>query len=232
MSWRRNNEKSTFKNLKIDKSNLFFINYSIKQLIYQDNLKEIDFFKFLKDSYLNHKNKKLIYYIYEKSKKSKLLLDEILKIIKQDVINKKLEAQYQIQDYNYIINNILINALTQTIIFEHIFTKDEINNIYKILKTYYDNYHKNIESTLLLATLYDQRNELKNIFINNFKNNQPKLITVKDKDLLSLTYYKITSDPYNNNPGLYRKMYDKYHPSILIKLKEFNLIKLQNKYVL
>ena len=46
------------KNLKIDKSNLFFINYSIKQLIYQDNLKEIDFFKFLKDSYLNHKNKK------------------------------------------------------------------------------------------------------------------------------------------------------------------------------
>lgn len=161
-----------------------------------------------------------------------MLLDEILKIIKQDVINKKLEAQYQIQDYNYIINNILINALTQTIIFEHIFTKDEINNIYKILKTYYDNYHKNIESTLLLATLYDQRNELKNIFINNFKNNQPKLITVKDKDLLSLTYYKITSDPYNNNPGLYRKMYDKYHPSILIKLKEFNLIKLQNKYVL
>lgn len=88
------------------------------------------------------------------------------------------------------------------------------------------------ESNLLLGTLYDQRNELKNIFINNFKNNQPKLITVKDKDLLSLTYYKITYDPYNNNPELYRKMYDKYHPSILIKLEEFNLIKLQNKYVL
>lgn len=220
------------KNLKIDKSNLFFINYSIKQLIYQDNLKEIDFFKFLKDTYLNHKNKKIIYYLYEKSKKSKLLLDEILKIIKQDVINKKLEAQYQIQDYNYIINNILTNALTQTIIFEYIFEKNEIDKIYTTLKTYDDTYYKNIESTLLLTTLYDQRNELKNIFINNFKNNQPKLITVKDKDLLSLTYYKITSDPYNNNPGLYRKMYDKYHPSILIKLEEFNLIKLQNKYVL
>lgn len=220
------------KNLKIDKSNLFFINYSIKQLIYQDNLKEIDFFKFLKDTYLNHKNKKIIYYLYEKSKKSKLLLDEILKIIKQDVINKKLEAQYQIQDYNYIINNILTNALTQTIIFEYIFEKNEIDKIYTTLKTYDDTYYKNIESTLLLTTLYDQRNELKNIFINNFKNNQPKLITVKDQDLLSLTYYKITSDPYNNNPGLYRKMYDKYHPSILIKLEEFNLIKLQNKYVL
>lgn len=220
------------KNLKIDKSNLFFINYSIKQLIYQDNLKEIDFFKFLKNTYLNHKNKKIIYYLYEKSKKSKLLLDEILKIIKQDVINKKLEAQYQIQDYNYIINNILINTLTQTIIFEYIFEKNEIDKIYTTLKTYDDTYYKNIESTLLLTTLYDQRNELKNIFINNFKNNQPKLITIKDKDLLSLTYYKITSDPYNNNPGLYRKMYDKYHPSILIKLEEFNLIKLQNKYVL
>lgn len=225
-------ENLHLKNLKIDKYNLFFIKYSIKQLIYQDNLKEIDFFKFLKDSYLNHKNKKLIYYIYEKSKKSKLLLDEILKIIKQDVINKKLEAQYQIQDYNYIINNILINALTQTIIFEYIFEKNEIDKIYTTLKTYDDTYYKNIESTLLLTTLYDQRNELKNIFINNFKNNQPKLITIKDKDLLSLTYYKITSDPYNNNPGLYRKMYDKYHPSILIKLEEFNLIKLQNKYVL
>lgn len=225
-------ENLHLKNLKIDKSNLFFIKYSIKQLIYQDNLKEIDFFKFLKDSYLNHKNKKLIYYIYEKSKKSKLLLDEILKIIKQDVINKKLEAQYQIQDYNYIINNILINALTQTIIFEYIFEKNEIDKIYTTLKTYDDTYYKNIESTLLLTTLYDQRNELKNIFINNFKNNQPKLITIKDKDVLSLTYYEITSDPYNNNPGLYRKMYDKYHPSILIKLEEFNLIKLQNKYVL
>lgn len=225
-------ENLHLKNLKIDKSNLFFIKYSIKQLIYQDNLKEIDFFKFLKDTYLNHKNKKIIYYLYEKSKKSKLLLDKILKIIKQDVINKKLEAQYQIQDYNYIINNILINALTQTIIFEYIFEKNEIDKIYTTLKTYDDTYYKNIESTLLLTTLYDQRNELKNIFINNFKNNQPKLITIKDKDLLSLTYYKITSDPYNNNPGLYRKMYDKYHPSILIKLEEFNLIKLQNKYVL
>ena len=220
------------KNLKIDKSNLFFINYSIKQLIYQDNLKEIDFFKFLKDTYLNHKNKKIIYYLYEKSKKSKLLLDEILKIIKQDVINKKLEAQYQIQDYNYIINNILTNALTQTIIFEYIFEKNEIDKIYTTLKTYNDTYYKNIESNLLLGTLYDQRNELKNIFINNFKNNQPKLITIKDKDVLSLTYYEISSDPYNNNPELYRKMYGKYQPSILKKLEEFNLIKLESKYVL
>lgn len=225
-------ENLHLKNLKIDKSNLFFINYFIKQLIYQDNLKEIDFFKFLKDTYLNQKNKKIIYYLYEQSKKSKLLLNEILKIIKQDVINKKLEAQYQIQDYNYIINNILANTLSQTIIFEYIFEKNEIDKIYTTLKTYNDTYYKNIESNLLLGTLYDQRNELKNIFINNFKNNQPKLITVKDKDLLSLTYYKITSDPYNNNPELYRKMYDKYHPSILIKLEEFNLIKLQNKYVL
>lgn len=225
-------ENLHLKNLKIDKSNLFFINYSIKQLIYQDNLKEIDFFKFLKDTYLNHKNKKIIYYLYEQSKKSKLLLNEILKIIKQDVINKKLEAQYQIQDYNYIINNILANSLSQTIIFEYIFEKNEIDKIYTTLKTYNDTYYKNIESNLLLGTLYDQRNELKNIFINNFKNNQPKLITVKDKDVLSLTYYEITSDPYNNNPELYRKMYDKYHPSILKKLEEFNLIKLESKYVL
>ena len=49
--------------------------------------------------------------------------------------------------------------------------------------------------------------------------------------MLSLTYYKITSDPYNNNPELYRKMYDKYLPSILKKLEEFNLIKLENKYI-
>lgn len=192
-------ENLHLKNLKIDKSNLFFINYSIKQLIYQDNLKEIEFFKFLKDTYLNHKNKKIIYYIYEQSKKSKFLLNEILKIIKQDVINKKLEAQYQIQDYNYIINNILANSLSQTIIFEYIFEKNEIDKIYTTLKTYNDTYYKNIESNLLLGTLYDQRNELKNIFINNFKNNQPKLITIKDKDVLSLTYYEITSDPYNNN---------------------------------
>ena len=219
-------ENLHLKNLKIDKSNLFFINYSIKQLIYQDNLKEIDFFKFLKDTYLNHKNKKIIYYLYEQSKKSKLLLNEILKIIKQDVINKKLEAQYQIQDYNYIINNILANSLSQTIIFEYIFEKNEIDKIYTTLKTYNDTYYKNIESNLLLGTLYDQRNELKNIFINNFKNNQPKLITIKDKDVLSLTYYEITSDPYNNNPELYRKMYCKYQPSILKKLEEFNLIKL------
>lgn len=225
-------ENLHLKNLKIDKSNLFFINYSIKQLIYQDNLKEIEFFKFLKDTYLNHKNKKIIYYIYEQSKKSKLLLNEILKIIKQDVINKKLEAQYQIQDYNYIINNILANSLSQTIIFEYIFEKNEIDKIYTTLKTYNDTYYKNIESNLLLGTLYDQRNELKNIFINNFKNNQPKLITIKDKDVLSLTYYEITSDPYNNNPELYRKMYGKYQPSILKKLEEFNLIKLESDWVL
>lgn len=225
-------ENLHLKNLKIDKSNLFFINYSIKQLIYQDNLKEIEFFKFLKDTYLNHKNKKIIYYLYEQSKKSKFLLNEILKIIKQDVINKKLEAQYQIQDYNYIINNILANSLSQTIIFEYIFEKNEIDKIYTTLKTYNDTYYKNIESNLLLGTLYDQRNELKNIFINNFKNNQPKLITIKDKDVLSLTYYEITSDPYNNNPELYKKMYGKYQPSILKKLEEFNLIKLESNWVL
>lgn len=225
-------ENLHLKNLKIDKSNLFFINYSIKQLIYQDNLKEIDFFKFLKDTHLNHKNIKIIYYLYVQSKKSKLLLNEILKIIKQDVINKKLEAQYQIQDYNYIMNNILANSLSQTIIFEYIFEKNEINKIYTTLKTYNDTYYKNIESNLLLGTLYDQRNELKNIFINNFKNNQPKLITIKDKDVLSLTYYEITSDPYNNNPELYRKMYGKYQPSILKKLEEFNLIKLESDWVL
>lgn len=161
-----------------------------------------------------------------------MLLNEILKIIKQDVINKKLEAQYQIQDYNYIINNILANSLSQTIIFEYIFEKNEIDKIYTTLKTYNDTYYKNIESTLLLAKLYDQKNELKNIFINNFKNNQPKLITIKDKDVLSLIYYEITSDPYNNNPELYRKMYGKYQPSILKKLEEFNLIKLESDWVL
>lgn len=225
-------ENLHLKNLKIDKSNLFFINYSIKQLISQDDLIEIDFFNFLKDTHLNHKNKQIIYYLYEQSKKSKLLLNEILKIIKQDVINKKLEAQYQIQDYNYIINNILANSLSQTIIFEYIFEKNEIDKIYTTLKTYNDTYYKNIESTLLLAKLYDQKNELKNIFINNFKNNQPKLITLKDKDILSLTYYKITSDPYDNNPELYRKMYGKYQPSILKKLEEFNLIKLESDWVL
>lgn len=220
------------KNLKIDNTNPIIIKYKVKQLTSQDDLIEIDFFNFLKDSYLNYKNKKIIYYIYQQTKTNKVLLENILNQMKYDVINKKLEAQYQIQDYNYIINNILINALTQTIIFEYIFEKNEIDKIYKILKTYDDTYHKNIESTLLLATLYDQKNELKNIFINNFKNNQPKLITLKDKDMLSLTYYKITSGPYNNNPGLYRKMYDKYHPSILKKLEELNLIKLESKYVL
>lgn len=110
--------------------------------------------------------------------------------------------------------------------------KNEIDKIYTTLKTYNDTYYKNIESNLLLGTLYDQRNELKNIFINNFKNNQPKLITIKDKDVLSLTYYEITSDPYNNNPELYRKMYGKYQPSILKKLEEFNLIKLESDWVL
>lgn len=225
-------ENLHLKNLEIDKKNPLIIKYSIKQLIYQDNLKEIEFFKFLKDTYLNHKNKKIIYYLYEQSKKSKWLLNEILKIIKQDVINKKLEAQYQIQDYNYIINNILANSLSQTIIFEYIFEKNEIDKIYTTLKTYNDTYYKNIESNLLLGTLYDQRNELKNIFINNFKNNQPKLITIKDKDVLSLTYYEITSDPYDNNPELYRKMYGKYQPSILKKLEEFNLIKLESDWVL
>lgn len=214
------------KNLKIDNTNPIIIKYKVKQLISQDDLIEIDFFNFLKDSYLNYKNKKIIYYIYQQSKSNKVLLENILNQIKYDFINTDLKAQYQIQDYNYIINNILANVLTQTIIFEHIFKKNKINNIYKILKTYNDTYQKNIESTLLLATLYDQKNELKNIFINNFKNNQPKLITLKDKDILSLTYYKLTSDPYDNNPGLYKKMYYKYQPSILKKLEELNLVKL------
>ena len=39
-------ENLHLKNLTIDNDNLFFINYSIKQLIYQDNLKEIDFLNF------------------------------------------------------------------------------------------------------------------------------------------------------------------------------------------
>lgn len=214
------------KNLKIDNTNPIIIKYKVKQLIFQDDLIEIDFFNFLNDTYLNYKNKKIVYYIYKQSKSNKVLLETILNNIKYDFINKDLKAQYQIQDYNYIINNILANVLTQTIIFEHIFEKNKINNIYKILKTYNDTYQKNIESTLLLATLYDQKNELKNIFINNFKNNQPKLITLKDKDILSLTYYKLTSDPYDNNPQLYRKMYGKYQPSILKKLEELNLVKL------
>lgn len=46
------------KNIKIDKANPILIKHSVKQLIYQDDLIEIDFFNFLKDTYLNYKNKK------------------------------------------------------------------------------------------------------------------------------------------------------------------------------
>ena len=80
-------ENLHLKNLKIDKSNLFFINYSIKQLIYQDDLMKIDFFNFLKDTYLNYKNKKIIYYIYEQTKTNKVLLEYVLTQVKYDTIN-------------------------------------------------------------------------------------------------------------------------------------------------
>jgi hypothetical protein len=224
-------ENLHLKNLTIDNDNLFFIKYSIKQLIYQNSLKEIDLFKFLKDTYLNHKNKKLIYYIYEKSKSNKLLLDQLLTIIKYDTIVNNLNNQYQICDYNDKINNILTNALTQTIIFEHIFKKNEIDIIYKSLIEYYDidnNYNENIESTLLIYSLYEQKDtldELKNIFAKHITN-KPTLLTSKDKEHFISTYYKLTSDPYENNPNLYRKMYGSYYITILLTLEKLNLIKL------
>lgn len=87
-------ENLHLKNLKIDKSNLFFINYSIKQLIYQDDLMEIDFFNFLKDTYLNYKNKKIIWYIYQQTKTNKVLLEYVLTQIKYDTIIKELKEQY------------------------------------------------------------------------------------------------------------------------------------------
>ena len=113
-------ENLHLKNLKIDNNNLFFIKYSIKQLIYQDNLKEIDFFKFLKDSYLNNKNKKIIYYLYEQTKTNKILLEHLLIMIKYDTINKELKDQYQIQDYNGEMNDLLANALSQMKFFSNL----------------------------------------------------------------------------------------------------------------
>lgn len=206
-------ENLHLKNLKIDKNNLFFINYSVKQLIYQDNLIELDFFKFLKDTHLNHKNKKIIYYIYEQSKNNKLLLEQLLTVIKYDAINNELyelHEKYQVLNYNDKINDILTNALTQTIIFEYIYKKNEINNIYKSLIEYYDidsNYNENIESTLLINSLYSLKKEnaleeLKHILANHITN-QPKLITTKDKEYFTSAYYKLSSGPYNNTPYLY-----------------------------
>lgn len=216
-------ENLHLKNLKIDKSNLFFINYSIKQLIYQDNLKEIEFFKFLKDTYLNHKNKKIIYYIYEQTKTNKVLLEYVLTQVKYDTINKELKDQYQIQDYNGEMNDLLANALSQTIIFEHIFEKNEIDKIYKTLKDYYYiNDNKDIETSLFISEIKNVENELNNIL----NANKQKLITSKDKEYFMLTYYKLTSDPYNNNTYLWRKMCNGYHIVILKKLEELNLIKL------
>lgn len=235
-------ENLHLKNLKIDKNNLFFINYSVKQLIYQDNLIELDFFKFLKDTHLNHKNKKIIYYIYEQSKNNKLLLEQLLTVIKYDAINNELyelHEKYQVLNYNDKINDILTNALTQTIIFEYIFKKNEINNIYKSLIEYYDidsNYNENIESTLLINSLYSLKKEnaleeLKHILANHITN-QPKLITSKDKEYFTSAYYKLSSGPYNNTPYLYGNMYNGYHQTILLTLEKLNLIKLKNDWVL
>ena len=216
-------ENLHLKNLKIDKSNLIIINYSIKQLIYQDNLKEIDFFKFLKDSYLNNKNKKIIYYLYEQSKTNKILLEHLLIMIKYDTINKELKDQYQIQDYNGEMNDLLANALSQTIIFEHIFEKNKIDKIYKTLKDcYYINDNKDIETSLFISEIKNVENELNNIL----NANKLKLITSKDKEYFMLTYYKLTSDPYDNNTYLWRKMCNGYHIVILKNLEELNLIKL------
>lgn len=216
-------ENLHLKNLKIDKSNLFFINYSIKQLIYQDDLMEIDFFNFLKDTYLNYKNKKIIYYIYEQTKTNKVLLEYVLTQVKYDTINKELKEQYQLNDYNGEMNDLLANALSQTIIFEHIFEKNEIDKIYKTLKNYYYiNDNKDIETSLFISEIKNVENELNNIL----NANKQKLITSKDKEYLMLTYYKLTSDPYDNNTYLWRKMCNGYHIVILKKLEELNLIKL------
>lgn len=216
-------ENLHLKNLKIDKSNLFFINYSIKQLIYQDDLMEIDFFNFLKDTYLNYKNKKIIYYIYEQTKTNKVLLEYVLTQVKYDTINKELKEQYQLNDYNGEMNDLLANALSQTIIFEHIFEKNEIDKIYKTLKDYYYiNDNKDIETSLFISEIKNVENELNNIL----NANKQKLITSKDKEYLILTYYKLTSDPYDNNTYLWRKMCNGYHIVILKKLEELNLIKL------
>lgn len=218
-------ENLHLKNLKIDKSNLFFINYSIKQLIYQDDLMEIDFFNFLKDTYLNYKNKKIIYYIYEQTKTNKVLLEYVLTQVKYDTINKELKEQYQLNDYNGEMNDLLANALSQTIIFEHIFEKNEIDKIYKTLKDYYYiNDNKDIETSLFISEIKNVENELNNIL----NVNKQKLITSKDKEYLMLTYYKLTSDPYDNNTYLWRKMCNGYHIVILKKLEELNLIKLDH----
>lgn len=121
------------------------------------------------------------------------------------------------------MNDLLANALSQTIIFEHIFEKNEIDKIYKTLKDYYYiNDNKDIETSLFISEIKNVENELNNIL----NANKQKLITSKDKEYLMLTYYKLTSDPYDNNTYLWRKMCNGYHIVILKKLEELNLIKL------
>ena len=138
-------------------------------------------------------------------------------------INKELKEQYQLNDYNGEMNDLLANALSQTIIFEHIFEKNEIDKIYKTLKDYYYiNDNKDIETSLFISEIKNVENELNNIL----NVNKQKLITSKDKEYLMLTYYKLTSDPYDNNTYLWRKMCNGYHIVILKKLEELNLIKL------
>lgn len=216
-------ENLHLKNLEIDQKNPLIIEYSIKQLIYQDDLMEIDFFNFLKDTYLNYKNKKIIWYIYEQSKTNKVLLEHLLCLMKYDTIIKELKEQYQLNDYNSEMNDLLANALSQTIIFEHIFEKNEIDKIYKTLKDYYYiNDNKDIETSLFISEIKNVENELNNIL----NANKQKLITSKDKEYFMLTYYKLTSDPYDNNTYLWRKMCNGYHIVILKKLEELNLIKL------
>lgn len=79
------------KNITIDKSNLFFINYYIKQLIYRDNLIELDFFKFLKDTYLNHKNKKIIYIEKIRQKTNKISnISQTMSSYHQEIIIKEI----------------------------------------------------------------------------------------------------------------------------------------------
>lgn len=127
------------------------------------------------------------------------------------------------------MNDLLANVLSQTIIFEHIFTKNEIDKIYKILKEYwYIDDNGNLDKSLLISEIRNVKNELNNILTDN----KPKLITTKDKEYFTSTYYKLTSDPYNNNPYLYIKLYNGYHQLILRKLKELNLVKLENIHII
>lgn len=101
--------------------------------------------------------------------------------------------------------------------------KNEIDKIYKTLKDYYYiNDNKDIETSLFISEIKNVENELNNIL----NANKQKLITSKDKEYFMLTYYKLTSDPYDNNTYLWRKMCNGYHIVILKKLEELNLIKL------